>query len=74
MRSVIAASYGQSEQFGLLVEVAAVIGARPSQPARIELQDIQADRLDPRIMMPSSHKGRGKKKGAGDPSRSGSSR
>ena len=29
VRSVIAASYGQSEQFGLLVEVAAVTGARP---------------------------------------------
>jgi integrase len=62
VRSIIASSYQGSEKFGLFVEVAAVTGARPSQVARIEVQDLQADRPDPRVMMPTSHKGRGKKK------------
>jgi integrase len=46
----------------LLVEVAAVTGARMSQLARLEVQDLQDGRTDPRLMMPSSRKGRGKKK------------
>ena len=48
--------------FGLLVEVAAVTGARVSQLARLEAQDVQGDRSDPRLMMPSSKKGKGVKK------------
>jgi integrase len=51
-----------SAEFGLLVEVAAVTGARVSQLARLEVQDLQDSRTDPRLMMPSSRKGRGKKK------------
>jgi integrase len=50
------------DEFALLVEVAAVTGARPSQLARLEVQDLQGDRTDPRLMMPTSRKGRGKKK------------
>jgi integrase len=57
VRSVVAASYRQSDEFGLLVEVAAVTGGRPSQLARTEAQDLQGDRPDPRIIMPTSHKG-----------------
>jgi integrase len=48
--------------FGLLVEVAAVTGARVSQLARLEAQDVQGGRADPRLMMPSSRKGRGQRK------------
>jgi integrase len=59
---LIASAYEVQMEFGLLVEVAAVTGARVSQLARIEVQDIQGDRADPRIMMPTSHKGRGQKK------------
>jgi integrase len=44
------------------VEVAAVTGARVSQLSRLEVQDLQDGRTDPRLMMPSSRKGRGKKK------------
>jgi len=40
-----------------LVETAAVTGARVSQLARLEVQDVQGDRGDPRVMMPSSRKG-----------------
>jgi len=62
IRAVIATSYEQSEEFGLLVETSAVTGARVSQLARLEVQDLQHDRPDPRLMMPSSRKGRGQKK------------
>src|SRR5262249_5429644 len=47
--------------FGLLVELAAVTGARVSQIARLEVQDLQADRSDARVLMPTSRKGRGTK-------------
>jgi integrase len=62
VRSIIARAYEQSAEFGLLVEVAAVTGARVSQLARLEAQDVQAGRADPRLMMPSSRKGRGQRK------------
>jgi integrase len=63
VREIVAASYEQEgEEFGLLVETSAVTGARYSQIARLEVQDLQDDRVDPRLMMPSSRKGRGQKK------------
>ena len=58
---LIESSYLISAQFGLLVETAAVTGARVSQLARLEVRDIQGNRSDPRLMMPSSKKGRGRK-------------
>jgi integrase len=60
--ALIANARDVSAEFGLLVELAAVTGARVSQLARLEVQDVQADRSDPRLMMPSSRKGRGQKK------------
>ena len=62
VRSIIGKAHEHSAEFGLLVEVAAVTGARMSQLARLYVQDLQDDRTDPRLMMPSSRKGRGKKK------------
>jgi integrase len=62
VRKIIAVAHAQSVQFGLLVEVAAVTGARVSQLARLEVQDLQSDRADPRLMMPTSRKGKGTKK------------
>jgi integrase len=41
---------------------AAVTGARVSQLARLEVADLQSDRPDPRLMMPSSRKGKGVKR------------
>jgi integrase len=49
------------EAFGMLVETAAVTGNRYSQIYRLSVQDLQDGRADPRLMMPSSRKGRGKK-------------
>jgi integrase len=62
VRAIIAAAYGISAEFGLLVELAAVTGARVSQLAGLEIGDVQADRTDPRLMLPSSRKGRGRKR------------
>ncbi len=62
VRWIIAEAHAQSPAFGLLVEVAAVTGARVSQLARIEAQDLQADRANPRLLMPTSRKGKGTKK------------
>jgi len=62
VRAIIASAYTVGPEFGALVEAAAVTGARVSQLARVEVQDLQADRGDPRLMMPSSRKGRGRKR------------
>jgi integrase len=59
---IVSAAYVVGREFGLLVEVAAVTGARVSQLARLEVGDMQGDRLDPRLMMPSARKGRGRKR------------
>ena len=45
----------------MLVETAATTGTRVSQLARLEVQDLQDDRAAPRLTMPSSKKGRGRK-------------
>jgi integrase len=62
IRAVIAKANEQNPAFGLLVETAAITGARVSQLARLEVQDLQDHRSNPRLMMPSSKKGRGQKK------------
>jgi integrase len=65
VRRAVAAAYEDSHEFGVLIELAAVTGARYSQLARIEVRDLQADRA--RVMVPSSNKGRGKKNRAPKP-------
>ena len=61
VRQIIVAAHAQGAEFGLLIEVAAVTGARVSQLALLEVQDLQADRDAPRLMMPTSRKGKGNK-------------
>jgi integrase len=61
VRELIGAAYVIDPAFGLLVEVAAVTGTRVSQLARLEVQDLQDDRIAPKLTMPSSRKGRGRK-------------
>jgi integrase len=58
VRRIVEAAYERDRALGLLVEVAAVTGARLSQLARLEIGDLQADRPDPRLLMPLSAKGR----------------
>ncbi len=60
VQALVAAAYDSSQEFGLLVDTCAVTGARYSQIARLECQDLQISAA-PRLMMPSSNKG---KKGA----------
>jgi integrase len=62
IRTIIAAAGKESAEFGVLTETLAVTGARISQVARLETQDLQDVRVDPRLMMPTSRKGRGQKK------------
>jgi integrase len=61
VRRLIAEAYKDTDALGLLIEVAAVTGARYSQIARLEVQDLQGGSA-PRLMMPASAKGKGAKK------------
>ena len=58
VRRIVAAAYDHDRALGVMVEVAAVTGARLSQLARLEVGDLQADRAEPRVFMPCSAKGR----------------
>jgi integrase len=60
VRRIVPLAYEQSREFGLLVETATTTGARVSQLARIEVQDFQ-DGPAPRLLVPTSRKGRGSK-------------
>ena len=61
IRQLVAHAYEHSREFGLLVETAATTGARVSQLARLQAQDLQ-DGPAPRLMMPASRKGKGGKR------------
>jgi integrase len=65
--ALIAAAYAEDPAFGLLTEIAATTGARISQLVRLEVADLQADRADPRLMMPGSRKGHAGKRIARKP-------
>ena len=62
VRAIVDAAYAVAPEVGLWVEVAATTGARPSQLARLDVADLQDDRDDARLLMPSSLKGRGRKR------------
>lgn len=59
VKAIISAAYEVDEDFGNVVLVAAVTGARFSQVASIRVCDVQHNRL--RILVPGSKKGRGGK-------------
>ncbi len=61
VKRIIEAAYRHSDAFGLVVEIAAVTGARYSQITRMTVGDLQAG-AEPRLMMPASKKGKGVKK------------
>jgi integrase len=56
VRRIVTEAYVESPEFGLLIEVAAVTGARVSQLRRLQVRDLQVDRA--RLMMPTSLKGK----------------
>jgi hypothetical protein len=61
IRKFVATAGTQGSGFALFVEGLASTGARVSQLARVNVADMQDGRPDPRMMMPSSRKGSGKK-------------
>jgi hypothetical protein len=61
VQAVVVAAGEIDRCFGIYCEVAAVTGARPSQIARLLSADLLPDPNSPRLMMPSSRKGRGRK-------------
>jgi integrase len=58
VRDLVTAAYEAGSDFGLLIETLAVTGARFSQTARLEVRDLQDQGGAPRLLMPSSKKGR----------------
>jgi len=62
VRRIVGAACERDRALGLMVEVAAVTGARLSQLARLEVGDLQADGSEPRLHMPLSAKGRRRNK------------
>jgi len=62
VRELVRLAYADTPEFGRFIEVMAVTGARRSQLARLTVADLQSDRSDPRLMMPSSAKGKGEKR------------
>jgi site-specific recombinase XerD len=63
-RDVVKASYATGgDRFGAYMEILAATGVRPVQARRLTVADLEADYPDgPRLMMPSSKKGRGRKR------------
>jgi integrase len=55
--AIVNAAYERDPHFGLFIDVLASTGARTSQACRLLVADLQADRPDPRLMMPPSRKG-----------------
>jgi integrase len=57
VRALVAAAYAHEPSLGLLVDVLAITGTRPSQAARLVVGDLIADPKAPRLLMPRSGKG-----------------
>ena len=60
VREFVTTAYGLDHQFGLLADVLAITGARPSQAARLRVEDLHNHPLRPKLMMPKSGKGGGR--------------
>ena len=54
---LVAAAYERDPRFGLLVDVLATTGARPSQATRLLVDDLKPDPVVPKLSMPRSGKG-----------------
>jgi integrase len=61
VRAAVAAAYAIDAAFGVYAETMATTGARQSQIARLEIADLQDDSAAPRLLMPSSRKGRNRR-------------
>jgi integrase len=59
--ATVKASYKADRKFGLVIEVLASTGTRESQMWKLKVRDFIDDPLAPRLMMPSSKKGKKRK-------------
>jgi integrase len=60
IRAFVTAAYAQDAKLGLLVDVLAVTGARPSQATRLLVEDLKDHPAKPQLKMPKSGKGGGR--------------
>jgi integrase len=60
----VAEAYRLDHAFGLLIDVLAITGARPSQAVRLRVEDFHDHPVRPRLMMPKSGKGGGRNRSA----------
>jgi integrase len=60
VREFVSNAYGLDHQFGLLADVLAITGTRPSQAARLLVGDLNDHPVRPKLMMPKSGKGGGR--------------
>jgi integrase len=58
VHALVAAAYDISPEFGLWTELHAATGQRTSQLARLQISDLQGTATAPRLMVPSSKKGK----------------
>jgi integrase len=60
VREFVATAYAHDAKFGLLSDLLAITGARPSQAVRLRVEDLHAHPSKPKLMMPKSAKGGGR--------------
>ncbi|WBL76025.1 site-specific integrase [Bradyrhizobium xenonodulans] len=60
VRNFVATAYARGEQLGLLIDVLAKTGGRPSQVVRLLVEDFRDHPTTPKLMMPKSAKGGGR--------------
>jgi integrase len=60
VRAFVAEAYAHDAKLGLLVDVLAVTGARPSQATRLLVEDLRYHPVKPQLKMPKSGKGGGR--------------
>jgi integrase len=61
VKALVSGCYAERRDFGLLIEVLAETGARESQVFRLTPHDLQDYLTPPRLMMPTSRKGKNRK-------------
>jgi integrase len=60
--ALVSGSYDESDDFGVLIDALAETGGRESQLLRLRVDDLQDhNRVAPRLMMPTSRKGKNRK-------------
>jgi integrase len=61
VRAVVRGSYEDDHKLGVFIEALAGTGARESQVLKLQVHDLQDDRVAPRLLMPCSRKGRARR-------------